>query len=224
MNNITILTSIALLMMMGITKPASAQSYQTDAGAIVIEDGLLLSSYKQLIFVMAKNISQPTRIELHTITSEGVVNNFAPLNFPQGLVKGQIIPLWNGELNSFHTTPWFRFGVSIITQSEIYYSQTITPVNYREQYKEPLLTSISELGGFGAPYTITARGVFDTTEPMMILINTKVFITQKAITKIAPGIIQFTVPSDSSAIFPAGKYLLTLCQSGHCDTMTGRHR
>ena len=201
-----------------------AQTYRTDGGVIVIEDSLLLSSKKQVVFVVTKNILQTARVEFKTMTSDGLVNEFTPLNFPQGLVKGQIIPIWNSEPNSFNSTPWLYLSLTIFTASEAYYQGTMTPVNYREQYKEPMITSISESGGFGTPYTIIARGIFDTTIPSLVLINHNVIVSSKSITQIAPGIIQFTMLSNSSAEFPPGKYLLTICQAAHCDTLQGRHR
>lgn len=201
-----------------------AQTYRTDGGVIVIEDSLLLSSKKQVVFIVTKNILQTARVEFKTITSEGLVNEFTPLTFPQGLVKGQIIPIWNNELNNFHSTPWLYLSLTIFTASETYYQGTMTPVNYREQYKEPMITSISESGGFGIPYTIIAKGIFDTTIPSLIVINHNVIVPPKTITQTAPGIIQFTMPSNSSTEFPPGKYLLTICQAAHCDTLQGRHR
>ena len=98
------------------------------------------------------------------------------------------------------------------------------PINYREQYKEPMITSISESGGYGVPYQITVKGIFDTTIPSLILINSNVFVPAKTITQTAPGIIQFSMPSGNFELFPSGKYLLTICQASHCDTLQGRHR
>ena len=207
-----------------LAKPASAQPSRTDGGLIVIEDSLLSSNRKQIVFVVAKEILEPVWIEFQTTSSEGIVNRFTPINFPQGLQKGQIVPVWNGEFNKFHTTPWLRLYVTIFSPTATYYSSTSTPVQYREQYKEPMITSISESGGYGSSYTITVRGIFDTTEPSLVLINTGVFISPKAVTQTPPGIIQFTVPSGSFDVFPSGKYLLTICQAGRCDTMVGRHR
>ncbi len=207
-----------------ITKTTSAQNYRTDGGAIVLEDSLLSPTRKQIVFVVTKNIPQSARVEMQTISTEGRVNKFTPLLFPNGLRQGQIIPMWNNELNSFHTTPWLRFDVTIFTDNDIYYCSEYTPVGFAEQYKEPLITSISETGGYGTDYVITVRGIFDTTEPSIILLNTNIVVSPKVVTQTPPGIIKFTMKSNSTAEFPPGKYLLTLCQSGHCDTLVGRHR
>jgi hypothetical protein len=201
-----------------------AQNIRTDGGLIVTEDSLLSLNNKKLLFVVAQNILQPTRVEVQTVSSEGIVNHFTPIQFPQGLKRGQVIPIWNGELNGFYTTPWLYFQVTMFTASETYYTQTMFPVNYREQYKEPMITSIAETGGYGVPYTITAQGIFDTTEPSLILINTNVFVSPKVVTQRPPGIIQFNVDSNTTNQFPPGKYLLTICQAWHCDTLEGRHR
>jgi len=207
-----------------ITQTTSAQNYRTDGGVIVLEDGLLSPTSKQIIFVVTKNIPQSARVEMQTISTEGQVNKFTPLLFPNGLRQGQIIPMWNSELNSFHTTPWLRFDVTIFTDNDIYYCSEYTPVGFVEQYKEPLITSISETGGYGTDYVITVKGIFDTTEPSIILLNTNIVVSPKAVTQTPPGIIKFTMNSNSTQQFPPGKYLLTLCQGGHCDTMIGRHR
>ena len=203
---------------------AQAQTYRTDGGLIVVEDSLLSPNYKRIVFVVAKEISMPARVEFQTISSEGIVNRFSPQEFPLGLRKGQVINVWNGELNNFHATPWLYFDVTIFTSSETYYSRIMTPVNYREQYKEPMITSISETGGYGVPYVITTKGIYDTTIPSLVLINTNVFVSPKTVTQTAPGIIKFTMPSGNFELFPSGKYLLTICQAGHCDTLQGRHR
>lgn len=203
---------------------AEAQVSRIDGSVLVAEDSLLSSNHKKIVLVVAKNISGPARVELQTMTSEGIVNRFAPQDFPNGLTKGQAISVWNGEFNAFHATPWLYFMTSIISGNVTYYAQTMFPIHYREQYKEPMITSISEVGGYTSPYTITVRGIFDTTEPSLILINNNLFIPPKTITQTPPGIITFIMPSNSFAQFPPGKYLLTLCQTGHCDTMIGRHR
>lgn len=201
-----------------------AQNIRTDGGLIVTEDKLLSANHKKLVFVVAQNITQPTRVEVQTVSSEGIVNHFTHLQFPQGLKLGQILPIWDGVLNEFHSTPWLYFQVTMYTASETFYTQTMFPVNYREQYKEPMITSITETGGYGIPYIITAQGIFDTTEPSLILINTNVFVSPKVITQKPPGIIQFSIDSNTTAQFPPGKYLLTICQAWHCDTLEARHR
>ncbi len=206
------------------TAITTAQSYQTNGGLIVTDESLLSSSHKRLVFVVTKNIPGPVRIELQTVSSEGIVNQFTPLQFPQGLQLGQIIPVWDGNLNSFHNTPWLNFWVTIVTPTHNYYSNTMMPIGYRELYKEPMIISISETGGYEIPYQITVKGIFDTTIPSLILINSSVFVSAKAVTQTAPGTIQFTMPSGNFEQFPSGKYLLTICQASHCDTLTGRHR
>ena len=218
---------IVLVLLFGLSvlpERVSAQNYRTDGGLTVVEDSLLSPNRKQVVFVVAKDIPSSARVEIQTHTSEGVVNNYSPHQVPQGLTRGQIIPIWSGEFNSFNTTPWFNIWITIYTATDIYNSNTMFPVNYREQYKEPMITSISETGGYGVPYQITVRGIFDTTIPSLILINTNVFIPTKTVTQNAPGIIQFTMPSGNFELFPSSKYLLTICQAGHCDTLQGRHR
>ena len=206
------------------SRVAEGQVSRIDGSLLVTEESLLSSNHKKIVLVVAKNISGPARVELQTMTSEGIVNRFTPQEFPNGLTKGQVISVWNGEFNVFHATPWLYFMTSIISSNETYYAQTMFPIHYREQYKEPMVTSISEVGGYTSPYTITIRGIFDTTEPSLILINNSLFVAPKTVTQTPPGIITFTMPSNSFAQFPPGKYLLTLCQAGHCDTMIGRHR
>lgn len=216
---------LATLFCVGILgKKVVAQNYRTDGGLLVMEDDLLLLKKKQVVFVVAKNISSPARVEFQTISSEGIINRFTPLNFPQGLKRGQVIPIWSGELNSFLTTPWLYFQVTIFTATDAYFSQTMSPVGYREQYKEPMITSISESGGFTIPYTITVRGIFDTTIPSLVLINSDVFVSPKVVTQGPAGVIQFSIAQNTAEQFPPGKYLLTICQAGHCDTLMGRHR
>ncbi len=200
------------------------QNYRTDGGVIILEDSILSSSQKQIIFVVTKDILQSSRVELQTVSSEGQVNKFQPLLFDSGLRRGQIIPILTGQLTAFNTTPWLRFSITITTETDIYYSIMSTPVGIAEQYKEPMITSISETGGYGTDYIITIKGIFDTTEPSLIVINTNIIIPSKAITQTPPGIIKVTLNGISRENFPAGKYLLTICQGGHCDTMTGRHR
>ncbi len=202
----------------------NAQSNEGDAGAIVTEDSLLSPGRKQIIFVMAKDIAGPTRVEFSTYTNEGITNRFTPLSFPTGLQRGQIIPIYNGELNIFNSTPWLYFWVQVSNSTENYYCQTMLPVGYREQYKEPMITSITETGGYNAPYQILARGIFDTTIPSLILINTNLFVSPKTVTQTAPGMIQFNLEANINSQFPPGKYLLTICQERRCDTLEGRHR
>lgn len=204
---------------------AEAQTYHENGGALVVEENLLLgNNQKQLYFVSAKNIAGPLKVQVQTHLSEGVVNNFKALNFPQGLERGQVIQIWSGDFNSFNSTSWLNFWVTLTNSSEVYYANTMFPVQNREQYKEPMITSISETGGYGVPYLITVKGIFDTTIPSLILINKDVFVPQKAITQTAPGLVQFTMPSGNFIQFPSGKYLLTLCQASKCDSLQGRHR
>ena len=202
----------------------SPNSFANEVGALVTEESLLSPNKKQIVFVVSKNIAGPTRVELQTHTSEGLVNNFAPLQFPQGLQRGQIIPIWDGELTAFQSTPWLYFWVTITTPDKVYYSCVMFAVNFREQYKEPKVLSISETGGYSSPYQITVRGIFDTTIPTLVLINTNYFVPVKSIVQTAPGKIEFSVPANSFVEFPTGKYLLTICQAGHCDTLIGRHQ
>lgn len=226
MKKFTVLVAV-LSVLFGVVVFASntaAQTYRTDGGLIVTEDSLLSPGNKKIVFVVAKEFPSQARMEFQTISSEGIVNRFSPQEFPQGLRKGQVLPVWNGELNSFHATPWLYFDVTIFTSNETYYSRAMTPINYREQYKEPMITSISETGGYGVPYVIATKGIYDTTIPSLVLINTNLFVPPKTVTQTAPGIIQFTMPSGNFELFPSGKYLLTICQAGHCDTLQGRHR
>lgn len=226
MRNLAVLVAALVAVFgLGIMQEVEAQNYHSDGGLLVVEDVLLSSeTHKQIVFVVSKNISSAARIEMQTHTSEGVVNNFKTLEFSQGLTRGQIVPIWNGDLNSFGSTPWLNIWVTISTATNVYYTHTMFPIQYREQYKEPMVTGISEVGGYGTPYQITVKGIFDTTIPSLILINKSVFVTSKAITQTAPGTIQFTMPSGNFEQFPSGKYLLTICQGGHCDTLQGRHR
>lgn len=220
---VLVVAMIAIIALLNVAE-ALAQNLRTDGGLLVTEESLLSPGKKQAVFVVAKNIAGPARLELQMYSSEGIVNRFTNLNFPDGLKRGQIIPVWNGEFNSFHTTPWQYIWVTIFTATDTYYSSTMFPVGSRELYKEPLISSISETGGYGTPYQILAQGIFDTTIPSLILINTGLLISPKVITQTAPGKISFSVPSNSFEQFPSGKYLLTICQAGHCDTMEGRHR
>lgn len=216
---------IAALMLFVIAKSVEAQSSGNDAGLIVTSDDLLSSNHKQLVFVVAKNIPGPTTLKLSTYNNDGVTHQFRSLIFPIGLQRGQVIPLWKGEFNDFFATPWLGFWVQILTsQGNTYWCHTMFPVNHWEQYKEPMITSISETGGYTSPYEITIRGIFDTTIPSLILINTEMFVPPKTVQQIAPAVIKFSVDATTPNIFPRGKYLLTLCQAGHCDTMMGRHR
>lgn len=202
----------------------TAQSYHDDGGLIVTENSLLPPNKQQMVFVLAKDIPRPARVELQTYSLEGIVNRFTPMQFPQGLKRGQIIPVWNAEFNAFHITPWLYLAVTIFDGNDIYHTVTMFPVQYGEQYKEPMVTSIVETGGYAVPYQITLRGIFDTTIPSLILVNTDVFVSPKTITQTAPGKIEFTMESNTITQFPPGKYLLTLCQEGRCDTLEGRHR
>jgi hypothetical protein len=201
-----------------------SQSYHDDGGVLVTEDSLLAANHKQVVFVVAKDLRGPVRIDMQIQTSEGLVNQFTPLQFPLGVKQGQIVPVWNGEFNSFHTTPWLYIWITMSTPTDVFYTNTMLPIEYREQYKEPMITSISETGGYTIPYTITVKGIFDTTIPSLILINSGVFVSPKVITQTAPGIIRFTVEAKTMDQFPPGKYLLTICQGSHCDTLQGRHR
>ena len=202
-----------------------AQNSGDDGGLLVVDDSFLSPSHKQIVFVIAKDIPQSTKIEIQTYDlMEGTINKFKPLQFPQGVKRGQIVPIWNGDLKLHANTPWLYFSVIMSTATDTYYTNTMFPLDYREQYKEPMITSISETGGYGIPYVITAKGIFDTTMPSLILINTKIFVSPKVITQTRPGIIQFTLPSGNFEQFPSDKYLLTICQAGHCDTLQGRHR
>lgn len=221
-----IVTVAALFFVFGLsTHPTNAQNSYDDGGLLVVEDSFLSPSHKQIVFVVAKDISQSTKIEIQTYDlMEGVFNTFKPLRFPQGVRRGQIIPIWNGDLTLHANTPWLYFWVTMSTGTGTYYTSTMFPIDYQEQYKEPMITSISETGGYGIPYTITAKGIFDTTMPSLILINTNVLVSPKVITQTRPGIIQFTMPSGNFEQFAPGKYLLTICQAGHCDTLQGRHR
>lgn len=224
--NMSLMMTLVLVVGIFWATNATAQTYQTNGGLIVVDENLLSGekNHKQIVFVVAKDIFSAARIEFETYSSEGIVNHFTPLQFPTGLHKGLVIPMWNGDLNSFHNTPWLYFRATVFTTTDTYYSESMLPVRYRELYKEPMITSIAESGGYGIPYTITVKGIFDTTIPSMILINSGVFVSPKTVTQIAPGIIKFDYPDNSFAQFPSGKYLLTICQEGHCDTMTGRHR
>ena len=226
MKNLAVLVAVlAVVFSLGITQEVEAQNYHSDGGLLVVEDVLLSGeTHKQIVFVVSKNISSAARVEMQTHTSEGVVNQFKTLVFPQGLTRGQIVPIWNGDLNSFGSTPWLNIWVTISTATDIYYTHAMFPIQSREQYKEPMITSIGEVGGYGTPYQITAKGIFDTTISSLVLINKDVFVSPKAVIQTAPGTIQFTMPSGNFEQFPSGKYLLTICQGGHCDTLRGRHR
>ncbi len=203
---------------------ACAQSYNTNSMAIVLEDSLLSTNNKKIVLVIVKDMAGPIELKMQTTTSEGIVNQFKPLRFEQGLKRGQTIQLWNGDFNSFYSTPWLYFSVTASSPTMQSYSSIYFPVNYMEQYKEPMITSIKETGGYGVDYNIKIEGIFDTTVPSIILINTNFIIPPKTITQTPPGKIEFNVNSNSRDIFPPGKYLLTICQESHCDTLVGRHR
>jgi hypothetical protein len=201
----------------------SAQSSYDDGGVLVTEDSLLSPSRKQVIFVVAKDILQPTKVAMQIQTNEGIIHQFQSLQFPQGVRRGQIIPIWNGEFSLYKDTPWLYIWVTMSTGTDTYYTNTMFPVGQAEQYKEPLIVSIDETGGYTEAYTITIKGIFDSTLPSLILINNSVFVPIR-VTSQAPGIIRFTVGAKTRGQFPPGKYLLTLCQGSHCDTAMGRHR
>ena len=194
-----------------------AQNSGDDGGLLVVDDSFLSPSHKQIVFVIAKDIPQSTKIEIQTSDlMEGTINKFKTLQFPQGVKRGQIVPIWNGDLKLHANTPWLYFSVIMSTATDTYYTNTMFPLDYREQYKEPMITSISETGGYGIPYVITAKGIFDTTMPSLILINTKIFVSPKVITQTRPGIIQFTLPSGNLEQLLSDKYSLTICQAGRC--------
>ncbi len=85
-----------------------AQGSRTDGGMIVTEESLLNPAHKQIEFIVVKDIPDSARVELQTYSSEGIVNRFTTLMFPKGLQKYQVIPVWNGDLNLFSSTPWFK--------------------------------------------------------------------------------------------------------------------
>ncbi len=200
-----------------------AQISHDDGGVLVTEDSLLSPNRKQVVFVVAKNITEPTKIEMIFRNNEGVETKFKTLQFPQGVKQGQIIPIWNGEFNQFSETPWLYIWVTMSTSTDNYYTNTMFPIANQEHYKEPLIVSINETGGYTVPYMITIKGIFDSTLPSLILINNNVFVPMRNITQ-TPGVIRFTMTSKTREQFPPGKYLLTLCQGSHCDTLVGRHR
>lgn len=204
---------------------AEAQNSHDDGGVLVVEDSLLSPNHKSIVFVVAKDINQSVKIELQTYALvEGFIHQFKALEFPQGVRRGQVIPIWDGNFNQFQSTAWLYFQVTMSTAADYYYTEVQLPIGQREEYKEPTIGSISETGGYTEAYKITVKGIFDTTIPSLILINTKLFVNPKTITQTAPGTINFKVPANSFEQFPTGKYLLTICQAGHCDTMIGRHR
>lgn len=202
-----------------------AQSYHNDGGVLVVEDNLLSPTKKTVVFIVAKDISETVEIKMQTyMLMEGITNQFKPLQFPNGVKRGQLIPIWDGNFNQFQSTAWWYFWVTMSTATDIYYTSTMFPIGSREQYKEPMITSISETGGYTEPYRISVRGIFDTTVPSLILINTNLFVSPKTVTQTPPGRIEFSMASNATTQFPPGKYLLTICQEGHCDTLQGRHR
>lgn len=225
MNNFTVIVAV-LSVVFGVgAHQLQAQTYHNDGGVLVVEDTLLSTNHKTILFVVARDINQSVRMEMQTYAlMEGIINQFQPRIFPEGVRKGQKIAVWDGNFNQFHSTAWLYFTITMTTSSDVYYTNTMFPVNYREQYKEPMITSIAEEGGYTIPYTITVRGVFDTTIPSLVLINSNLFVSPRAITQTRPGVISFTMPSGNFEQFPSGKYLLTICQAGHCDTLQGRHR
>lgn len=213
----------ALLMVSMFSQQSLAQSYRTDGGAIVVEESLLSVGRKQIVFVVSKNIPGNVNVSYQTYSSEGQVHNYPTLSFPNGLTKGQVIPLWHGDFTAFQATPWLEFSVAIATGTVTYYSRAIVAINYSEQYKEPMIIEVSEVKISGNKYLVTMKGVFYRYEDSVLVINSNIIIPQKAIQYIAPGIMQFTVDEPPHRFAP-GKYLLTICQTGHCDTMVGRHR
>lgn len=202
---------------------AYAQVYRTDGGAIVVEDSVLLSNKKQIIFVVTRNISEDVTVSYQTISSDGQLHAFPGLHFPNGLTKGQVIPLWDGSFNMFQTTPWLGFSVIVATPMYNYFVRANIPINYLEQYREPMIVEISEEKMSGIKYIITAKGNFDTYEPSTVVINGSIIVPQKAMKYERPGKLIITVDEPHSRFVP-GKYLLTVCQTGLCDTMVGRHR
>ncbi len=217
---------VVVFLAMGICSISNvfAQTFHTEAGAIVTDESILSPGRKQIVFVVAKDILEQVKMEFSTYSNEGQINKFTPVTFTNGLRRGQIIQLFNGELNIFNSTAWLYFWVQIFSTSGNYFCQTMLPVGFREQYKEPMITSITETGGYTEPYQILVRGIFDTTIPSLILINTNMFVSPKTVTQTAPGMIKFNLEPNNFSQFPSGKFLLTICQERRCDTLQGRHR
>ncbi len=215
----TILIACAVLLAM--TQIAAAQAYRTDSIAIVAEESVLQPNKKELVLVVTQNISEAASITYQITSNEGRIHEFPVIQFPNGLRKKQAIPLWNGEFNMFQKTAWLSFSVIITTTSWRYYIKTDVAVGFSEQYKEPMIISLSETKDNSGVYTITAKGNFDTYEPSTVVINKDVIIPPKSIWYERPGILHFTLGATD---VPSGKYLLTVCQTGRCDSMTGRHQ
>lgn len=225
MKKLVVLVAVLTALFSVAKNQVMAQSYHTDGGVLVVDESLLSPTHKTIVFVVAKDIPQSVEIKMQTyMLMEGITHQFKPLQFADGVKRGQVIPLWNGNFNQFHNTAWWYFQVIMSTKTDIYYNTTMFPIGSRESYKEPMITSITETGGYNMPYQILVRGIFDTTVPSQILINTNVFIPPKTVTQNPPGRIEFTLPIGNFDQFPPGKYLLTICQEGRCDTLQGRHR
>lgn len=204
-------------------KIAATTTSRTDGGAIVLEDNLLNPVQKHIVFVASRNIAGEVYVAFQTLASDGQLHQHQMLFFPQGLYQGQTFELWNGEFNDFQSTPWLRFDVTILAVDVVYYTMMQTPILQAEQYKEPFVENVSETRVSGDTYTITARGVFYAFEPSTVVLNTNIFVPGKSVIHPGPGVMQFTVDLPTWRL-PKGKYLLTVCQTGHCDTMTARHR
>lgn len=206
------------------TAQTSAQTIRSDGGFIVIDSRPLSPTNKQVVFVVGKNFSGTTTLQFQTISNEGFVHNYPSLNFPDGLSKGQVIKLWDGEFNVFQTTPWLRFDVSILNSGNSYYTMHMTPVAQSEHYKEPMIYDISEIKINNSTYVFEVNGNFDSREETRVIINNNLVVLGKSILFPFPGRMKFTLTEANREIFPTGKYLLTVCQYYHCDTMVGRHR
>lgn len=201
-----------------------AQTVRSDGGYIVIDSRALSPTNMQVVFIVAKNFFGATTLQFQTISNEGFVHTHPSLNFPNGLTKGQVVKLWDGEFSVFQSTPWLRFDVELRNSGLTYYTMHMTPISHDELYKEPMIYDISETKIDSNTFVINLNGNFDSYENTRIIINSHLMVLGKSVIFPAPGKMRFTLTDAGRDVFPTGKYLITICQSYHCDTMVGRHR
>lgn len=218
---LVVMIVIAILFAAGF---ANAQATRTDGGVIVVDDRLLSPYQKQIVFIVTKNFPREAMVQFQTMTLSGIMRKYEPLHFPEGLKRGQTIPIWNGEFNEFETTPWLRFDVCVTTGEVMYYTTYSTPIAQAEQYKEPMIYEISETKSPAGNYSYFLEGNFDRYSDTTVLINQNIAVTPEDIEYPATSGMRFRISNLTKNVFPTGKFLLTVCQNGHCDTMVGRHR
>ena len=145
MKNFSVLVAVlAVVFSAGSWQKLQAQTQRYDAGIIVVDERILSPTYKQIAFIVTKTIVEPTTVQFQTMTLDGIIHAYQTLSFKDGLRKGQSIPLWNGDLTVFETTPWMNFYVTVTTPDTVYYTLHNVPVNQPEQYKELMINNIKD--------------------------------------------------------------------------------